>query len=392
MDSHRTAPAARQPPVHVIFLASADPLDVHSFSGTIYYMARALRRRIPELEIVRSSRPSWFSYLQRAVLKISRKRTDPYYWRPLNRWFARLLAKRWRDKRVVVVGVVNAALVAELARLVPVINVSDATYDLMRDAHEVFWSLDRGTAARAEEVELNSIANSVHNSFSSRWAATSAIDHYGARPQDVSVISWGCNFENIPDIEDKPEPDRKEFRLLFIGGEWLRKGGDVVYAAADILAERGVPLRIDFVGVVPPDGARDDPRFHHHGYLSKSDERQLGQLHSMMGDADLLFLPTRQDCTPMVFAEANAYGTPVLTRDVGGVADVVRDGLNGVVLPEEAEPGEFADAIEALWRDPVRCRALRVSARREFDQRLNWDAWAGAMAEVIDALASSGRI
>jgi glycosyltransferase involved in cell wall biosynthesis len=374
-------------------MSSSDPLDVHSFSGTIYYLAQALQRQFPSMEIVRSSRPAWFKPLQRLVLKATRLRADPYYWRPLNRWFARRLAKRWRGRRVVVVGVVNSALVAELAASVPVINVSDATYDLMRTEHEVFWSLDKKTAARAEEDELNSITRSVHNSFSSQWAANSAIGHYGARPEDVSVISWGCNFDTVPATEVRPTDfTREECRLLFIGGEWARKGGDVVCAAADILAGKGIPVRVDVAGVSPPDDLPHKPWLHRHGYLSKADKDQLALLRSLTRDADLLFLPTRRDCTPMVYAEANAYGTPALTRDVGGVADVVRDGANGIVLPEAADAAQFASAVDSLWKDEGRYRNLRASARREYETRLNWDVWATRIAKLIEELAATGRI
>ena len=66
-------------PLRVILLSSSDPLDVHSFSGTIYYMARALKSEFRQIEIVRSSRPWWFQPLQRLVLRAAAGRVDPYY-------------------------------------------------------------------------------------------------------------------------------------------------------------------------------------------------------------------------------------------------------------------------------------------------------------------------
>ena len=94
----------------------------------------------------------------------------------------------------------------------------------------------------------------------------------------------------------------------------------------------------------------------------------------------------------MVFSEANAYGTPVVTRAVGGVADVVRDGVNGIVLPEDAGPSSFADAIAAAWGDPDRYRDLRDGARKTYDGRLNWAKWAEAIAAIIRDLEARGRV
>ena len=93
----------------------------------------------------------------------------------------------------------------------------------------------------------------------------------------------------------------------------------------------------------------------------------------------------------MVFSECNAYGTPAVTRDVGGVSDVIHDGINGIVLPEDATPTDFADAIEANWLDQDRYVELRRTARREYEQRLNWRSWAQSIASVIQKLDLEGR-
>jgi glycosyltransferase involved in cell wall biosynthesis len=356
-------------------------------------MVAALREIFPSMEVVRSSRPFWFRRFQNMILKASKGRIDPYYFRTLNRYFARRLARRWRGERVLVIGVVNASLIAELASFLPVLNVTDSTFELMRNYYATFAKLSRRTAARAEDDELHSITRSVHNSFSSRWAADSAIRDYGAAPTDVSVISWGCNLDDL-DAAEIRSPDERgpECRLLFIGGDWVRKGGDVVIAAAEILVERGIPVRADFVGAAPSDGLPDRSWVNHHGFLSKANPAELERLHAIMRDADFLFLPTRQDCTPMVFAESNAYGTPAITRDVGGVADVVHDGDNGIVLGEEASPADFASAIEGAWRDRNGYERLRRTSRQEYERRLNWRSWAKAIAEIIDDLEEKGRI
>lgn len=377
--------------LQVVLLSSSDPLDVHSFSGTIYYMAKALKVEFPDIEIVRYSRSPWFSPLQRIVLKVSKRRVDPYYWRWLNRYFAKRLNKRWQGWRVLVIGVVNASLVAELATLVPVINISDATFELVRNAYEMFGSLNHKTAVRAEEDERNSILRSIHNSFSSGWAAQSAINHYNARPQDVSVISWGCNLGSVLAAEVHPRvAARSECRLLFIGGEWERKGGDIVCAAAEILAGKGIPVRVDLVGASPPEDLPQRRWLHHWGYLNKGNTDQFALLRSLMREAELLFLPTRRDCTPMVFAEANAYGTPALTRDVGGVADVVRNGANGVVLAEDADAADFAAVVESLWNNVERYEKLRASSRLEYENRLNWEVWVHEVRKIVERLSARG--
>lgn len=386
------APDGAAPP-RVIFIASSDPLDVHSFSGVLMPMVRELRAVFPDMEVVRRSRPAWFRRLQAIVTRATKGRADPYYWTALNRYFARRLARRWRRQRVVVIAVVNASLVAELAAMVPVINVTDSTFELMRNFYASFATYDSPTAVAAEEAERRSIVRSVHNSFSSRWAARSATGHYGAPEDQVSVISWGCNLDEVPSDEVRQaDSGRATCRLLFVTGDWIRKGGDVVIETTKLLQARGCPVHVDIIGAPSPEDLSDLPWIEHRGFLSKAKEQQFATYRTLLRESDFLYSPTRQDCTPMVFAEANAYGTPVVTRDVGGVADVVRDGVNGIVLPEGAEPVDFADAIEAAWRDQDRFGALRRSARQEYEQRLNWGSWAQAIGGIVSNLQRDGRI
>jgi glycosyltransferase involved in cell wall biosynthesis len=180
--------------------------------------------------------------------------------------------------------------------------------------------------------------------------------------------------------------------LLFIGIHWHRKGGDVVLETGELLAERGFPFEIYIVGSAPDEGLPERPWLNDHGYLSKADEAQRNKLRQLIRDADFLFLPTRQDTYGIVFAEASAYGTPSITRDIGGVGSVVCDGVNGVLLSKDATAGDFADAIERAWADPERYTKLREAARGEYEARLNWTAWAGSIAAVINRLEAAGRI
>ena len=118
-------------------------------------------------------------------------------------------------------------------------------------------------------------------------------------------------------------------------------------------------------------------------YLDKNDERQAREIEELYTMSDFLILPTRADCAPNVFKEANAFGLPVITTDTGGVADVVRDGENGYVLPFEARGNAYARVIAELYQDEQRYWQLAQSSRAAFDERLNWDAWGKAVHAIM---------
>ena len=108
------------------------------------------------------------------------------------------------------------------------------------------------------------------------------------------------------------------------------------------------------------------------------DERKREELER----ADVLCAPSlRGESFGMVLTEAFAAGTPVIASDIAGYRDVVRDGVDGVLVPP-ADPQALAEALRDLYEEPdrraddgprggSRRRAVRVAAgRRRGDGRL----------------------
>jgi len=170
---------------------------------------------------------------------------------------------------------------------------------------------------------------------------------------------------------------REELRILFIGQAVERKGLPVLLRAFEALREH-VPATLTLVGASPDEVSHMTLENRGIRALGKvSDQQKLAEL----ARADLLCAPSLHgESFGMILTEAFAAATPVLASDIPGYRDVVRDGVDGQLVPP-GDPLALAEALRQLAFDRRRRELMAVAAR----ERAERFAWPHVAAEVLDS-------
>jgi glycosyltransferase involved in cell wall biosynthesis len=260
----------------------------------------------------------------------------------------------------------------------PVLYASDATYKLIRQTYGIAPSAE--WIAFREEHERIAIEKSTGLSYSSAWAAESAMRDYGAPQEKICVIPYGANVDEIPDVSElRNRQFQSPLKLVFIGLDWHRKGGDIALEALQVLRTRGVDVQLTVIGCQPPGDENGRPA-RVVPFLDKRRSRHRKRFREILLASHVLLFPTRGDCTPIALCEAAAYGIPVVASDVGGIGSILTE-RTGRLMPTGSTPEDYATAVMDLVRDAQQYQEFVQSSRQRFDEVLNWDKWAQSLLE-----------
>lgn len=358
-----------------------------SWGATVDHIAQALQKHCGEIHYIG---PGYLK--ERAAGKIRHK---------LSRFFLKknylynhtfLLAKKYAkvvapllvDQHFdVIVAPSGGTEIACLETDIPIVLIEDANFALLHNYYPEYSNLLKTSLYETDALERMAIKKASLVLHPSARAAQSTIETYCAVEQKVQVVPFGANFENPPPLEVVQAKKKSHCcRLLFIGVNWQRKGGDIAFQTLLKLEEMGIQAELIVCGCSPP------AKFSHERmivipFLKKSDPVQREKLENLFLTSDFLFLPTRSECYGMVFCEASAFGLPVISTDTGGVSGAVKHGENGFLLPSSAGDADYAEVIAKIYGDDERYAELVKSSRAAFEDRLNWDAWGIRVKKLI---------
>lgn len=196
----------------------------------------------------------------------------------------------------------------------------------------------------------------------SEWARRSFTNDYGVSAQKTAVIPPGVDLERFT---PRALPTRQGLpRLLFVGGDFQRKGGDLLL---DVFRQhlRG-RCALDLV-------TRDDVIAEEGVTVHRNLTADSPELRRLYDEAHAFVLPTRADCFSIASLEAMAKGLPVVVTGVGGIPEIVEDGQSGYLL-RGGDGQQLREVIERLLTAPETAVQMGVRGRAivesRFDARL----------------------
>jgi glycosyltransferase involved in cell wall biosynthesis len=222
----------------------------------------------------------------------------------------------------------------------------------------------------------------------SRWAADDLLRAQPALKDRVHVMPYPVPLEGFDAgwiAERAGRTGGEPVRVLFVGGDWVRKGGPELLEAwrEGGFAERA---RLDVVSDSPLVRPMDAGGLAvHRGVRAYTPE-----WFALWRCADVFVLPTRGEAFGMVFQEAAAAGLPAVGTRINAIPEIVQHGATGLLVPP-ADPRALVDALGRLVADAALRARMGAAARARIEQTASFERYAARLSGILHAAAARGR-
>jgi glycosyltransferase involved in cell wall biosynthesis len=375
------------------YVTTLDAHDIHSWSGLGYFIPETLKQngfQIEYIDKIREENCSLLNLEQEFYRRFVHKRFLKDRHPIVMKSYARQIEKALSKVDVDVVLCPGTIPIANVKTKHPMVFWTDATFAGMIDFYQSFENLCKESIRHGNKIEQEALSKCVLAIYASDWAANTAIKYYKVDPLKVKVIPFGANIsiehseEEITKLIDKKSSEI--CKLLFIGVDWTRKGGDIALETAKILNRRGLKTELHIVGCNPP---IDLPEYvSKYGFVSKKTPEGKEIFDRLFSETHFLILPSRAEAFGIVCSEASSFGLPSLVTDIGGLSSVIKNGRNGQLFSLEQGAESYADYIDLLFSSKEQYRDLSIAAYQEYNTRLNWQTSGRVFRELIDKFCS----
>jgi len=181
----------------------------------------------------------------------------------------------------------------------------------------------------------------------------------GMVPESLARVVRGSGVNCEQFHPDDDQHDGKPIRILFASRMLKEKGIRELIEAAAILKGKGVTAKFVIAGDAYPENPSSLTEREIERIKKTENVAYMGHVDDMpalIGESDIVVLPSYREGTPKILIEAAAMGKPIVATDIAGCAELVRHNVNGFLVPVR-DAQALSDALLTLISD----RALRES-------------------------------
>jgi len=173
----------------------------------------------------------------------------------------------------------------------------------------------------------------------------------------IDVIYNGIDIELIGNIvkEKQRLVNNEEFKLIFTGGQKKQKGGEIILQAMRLIRQQDYKIKLFYCGFVTNE------------FLKKNQSKDViftgllphNEYLKLLSTCNCLILLSKTEGFPMTILEAMVLGKTIITTPVGGIPELVQNGINGFFVQRSTK--DFVNKIFYIYNNPKICKQISIN-------------------------------
>ncbi len=208
--------------------------------------------------------------------------------------------------------------------------------------------------------------------FMGNWITQEAKKYYPDFSYKFHSVGGGINTSILKFISSE---SREKNKILFVGKEFYRKGGDLVVKAFEHLKKKRSDLELIIVGPSENPLKKTIDGIHFIGRVPFED------VAFYMSKSDVFCMPSRYEAYGLVFIEALIAGIPCVGRNAWEMPYFIEDGITGRLIDSD-NIEDLANAIDSVLDDETMSKNIQ-SKKEYYIQKYNWDSVADSIYNIM---------
>lgn len=209
------------------------------------------------------------------------------------------------------------------------------------------------------------------------------------KKENVMICPNGIKLVPIEDVTEKGNKnDQEAIHILFLSNLLLEKGVLILLDALRILKDKDYNIVCDFVGAETKEinTSRFDKEVSvrgidsivtYHGKKYGKDKQVF------WNNSDIFAFPSNNETFGLVNLEAMANKLPIVSTNVGGIPDIVKDGVNGIIVPP-SDAQALAEALEKLIINESLRREMGAHGRELLEQNFTQEIFEQNLCDILN--------
>ena len=267
-----------------------------------------------------------------------------------------------------------------------IISSSLLGVEVISHLHGGYFELNKGN--KLKELFVNFVLKRVHTllvlgeNIKQRLKKQLQIQNFVVLYNGISPI--------IQEKSDENKEQDEQFHVLFIGNLRGSKGVFDILKAIPLVLQETDQIDFWFAGEWPSDQEKDyalnlikqngiEKHVKFWGLITGEEKSEF------FNRGNVLVHPTYYDGQPIVLLEAMSVGLPIISTDIGSIAETVIDNKNGFIIPT-GSPDKIAEKILLLYRDGKLRMAMSAMSKKIYETKFTEEVFLTKVQEIFNQI------